>query len=318
VTEPAAGHPPRPEETDGLLPYSIDFRRAEIELFDPADYVRRESPPFVSSFVRSEGASAVTTDLGAYLEWFAPLAGGLRDEPAFHIFMVNRCGSTLLLNALSKLPGVAGFNELDPWSTSPSRTELIDQVDEALGAHLRHWAKAVGRRPLFKHRGEMLGAAERLLGGFPRSRAVFLVRHYNDVIASQLEATPGSFPGSVLAEIDRTSPSLWTWAPELRIERYRALADSALAGSIRCLRYETLMRDPVGAVAAVAAYFGLEIGGAWDAIRAELRCDAKARATGIHAEFEPSARRTPPRFRPPVQAALERAWAAPLPGELLV
>jgi hypothetical protein len=329
VIPPAADHPPRPEATDRLLPFSIDFRRFEIELFEPLLYVSRESPPFLDSFVRTDDAKVVAADLAAYLAWFEPLAGALRDQPALHIFMVNRCGSTLLLNALSRLPGIAGFNELDPWAPGTTRSELIDRIDEALGAHMRHWAAAAGRRLLFKHRGEMLGAAGRLLGGFPSSRALFLVRHYDQVIGSQLAAPPGSFPGPVVLEIERTSPSLWSWAPQLRaeiyaafyvdtVERYRALASSSLGGSIRCLRYETLVRDPVAAVTAVAAFFGLEVGDALELVRAELRRDAKARAGGTEAEFVAPTRREPTRFRAAVREALERAWAEPLPGELAV
>lgn len=314
---------------DGLLPFSIDFRRHEIELFDPTCYVTRETPAFIDSFVRSDDGRVVAADLAAYLDWFEPLAEGVRDLPMFHIFMVNRCGSTLLLNALSRLPGIVGFNELDPWSTVEStESDLIRRVDDAIGAHLRRWAATSGRRPLLKHRGEMLGAARRLLGGFPRSRAVFLIRHYDHVIASQLAAPPGSFPGLALGQIAQTSPTLLDWAPELRAEvhaafyvdtvaRYRALAASPLGNSIRCLRYETLVRNPIAAVAAVAAFFGLDIGDSLDTTRAELQYDAKARAAGTQASFVAQTPRPSLRFRPPIEEALDGAWSSPLPGELV-
>jgi len=313
---------------DGLLPFSIDFRRSEIELFDPTGYVTREAPAFIDSFVRSDEACVVAADLTAYLEWFEPLAQVMRERPMYHIFMVNRCGSTLLLNALSRLPGIVGLNELDPWAISEATDPaLIGRIDDALGAHLRRWAQASGRHALLKHRGEMLGAARRLLGRFPRSRAVFLIRHYDHVIASQLAAPPGSFPGPLLGQLARTSPTLLQWAPELPAElhaafyvdivaQYRALATSSLGDAIRCLRYETMMRDPIAAVTAVAAFFGLELGAALDATRAELKFDARARAGGRDASFVAQPPHPAVRFRPTVEHALDHAWSSPLPGEL--
>lgn len=316
-------------QLDRLLPFSIDFRRLEIELFDPTAYVTREAPAFADAFVRSSDARVVATDLDEYLDWFAPLADGVRDIPLLHIFMVNRCGSTLLLNALSRIPGVVGLNELDPWSPADSTgSSLIARTDDALGAHLRRWAASIGRRPLLKHRGEMLGAAPRLLAGFPRSRAVFLIRHYDHVIRSQLAAPGTSYPGPVLGAITSTSPTLLDWVPELSAEllaafyvdtvaRYRALAGSPLGGSIRCLRYETLVRDPIAAVTAVAAFLALDTSAALDGLHAELRYDAKARARGEDVGFVGQASSPALRFRPAVEDALVRAWSSPLPGELL-
>lgn len=313
---------------DGLLPFSVDFRRLEIELFDPAGYVARDSPAFVDSFVRSDDARVVATDLDGYLDWYEPLAATVREVPLLHIFMVNRCGSTLLLNALSRLPSIVGLNELDPWSTGDSTaSSLIGRVDDALGAHLRQWAASIGRQPLLKHRGEMLGAAPRLLGGFPRSRGLFLIRHYDHVIHSQLTAPATSFPGPVVGEIARTSPSLLRWAPELHAEllaafyvdtvaRYRALAGSPRGGSIRCLRYETLMRDPDAAVRAVAEFFELDVEEAANAMDVELRYDAKARARGQQVSFAAAEQRPALRLRPTVEEALAHAWSSPLPGEL--
>jgi hypothetical protein len=313
---------------DGLLPFSIDFRRLEIELFDPAYYIARDSPAFVDSFVRSSDARVVVTDLDGYLDWFEPLADSVRDVPLLHIFMVNRCGSTLLLNALSRVSGIVGLNELDPWSTSESTdSSLIGRTDDALGAHLRLWAGTIGRQPLVKHCGEMLGAAPRLLGGFPRSRGLFLIRHYDHVISSQLASPGTSFPGPVLGEIARTSPTLLRWAPELRAEllaafyvdtvaRYRALAESPLGSSIRCLRYETLMRDPSAAVSSVAQFFGLDVEEARNAMNLELGYDAKPRTTGQQISFVAAAPRPALRFRPAVEDALAGAWSCPLPGEL--
>jgi hypothetical protein len=315
----------RPDE---LLPFSIDFRRLEIELFDPSAYIALDSPAFVDSFVRSNEARTVATDLEGYLEWFEPLAAGVRDVPLLHIFMVNRCGSTLLLNALSRLPGMVGLNELDPWSTGESTdSTLVARTDDALGAHVRTWAASIGRQPLLKHRGEMLAAAPRLLGGFPRSRGLFLIRHYDHVISSQLEAPATAFPGPVLGEIARASPTMLQWAPELHAEllaasyvdivaRYRALAQSPLGGSIRCLRYETLMRDPGTAMGAVAEFLGLDAREALNALNVELRYDAKARASGQQVSFVAPAPRRVLRFRPAIEDALVHAWSSPLPGEL--
>jgi hypothetical protein len=315
----------RPDE---LLPFSIDFRRLEIELFDPSAYITSDSPAFVDSFVRSEQVRTVATDLEGYLDWFEPLAEGVRDVPLLHIFMVNRCGSTLLLNALSRLPGIVGLNELDPWSTGESTdSTLVGRTDDALGAHVRQWAASIGRQPLLKHRGEMLGAAPRLLGGFPRSRGLFLIRHYDQVISSQLAAPATAFPGPVLGEIARASPTLLQWAPELHAEllaafyvdtvaRYRALAESPLGGSIRCLRYETLMRDPSAAMRSVADFLGLDTREALNAMTVELGYDAKARARGQHVSFVATAPHPALRFRPTIEDALVRAWSSPLPGEL--
>jgi hypothetical protein len=332
VSQPSAAGADRPEATDRLLPFSIDFRRSEVELFEADGYAGRETPPFVDAFVRSDGAGVVTTDLVAYLDWFAPLADRLRDRPALHIFMVNRCGSTLLLNALSRISGIVGLNELDPWPTDdPGASPRVRQIDDALGAHVRHWADRTGRRPLLKHRAEMIGAAGRLLGGFPAARAIFLIRHPAAVISSLMTAPPGSFPGPILADIEQRSPTLLEWTPELRAElhaafyvdtvaRYRALAASPLGAAIRCLRYETLVRDPIGAVTAVADFFGLEVRGELDEVRGELAWDARERAAGRQSGFAaPSpGRALAPRLRPVVEGALERAWTTPMPGELVV
>jgi hypothetical protein len=312
-------------DADELIPFSADFRRRELELFAPEGYLARRSPPFVESFVRSPDAVTVATELDPYLDAYAPRADAVRDEPALHVFMVNRCGSTALVNALARLSDVAAFNELDPWALSDTEPRL----DEALGAHLLGWARAAGRRLVLKHRGEMIVAAPRLVAGFPRARAVFLVRHYEPVIASLLAGPPSSFPGPVTAEIERLAPSLLAWSPALRAElhaafyvdivaRYRALAASPHGAAVSCLRYETLAREPVGAVHAVAEWFGLAVGDSLAAVRVELGLDAKARAGGADAAFAPRTVRPLPALRPEIRDALEAAWSTPLPGELTV
>jgi hypothetical protein len=99
------------------------------------------------------------------------------------------------------------------------------------------------------------------------------------------------------------------------VARYRSLAESPLGSSIRCLRYETLIRDPIAAVNAVAAFTGLDVGEAREAAHAELQYDAKARASGQRVSFVAAAPHPAARFRPAIEA-LDRAWSSPLPGEL--
>ena len=320
---------PSVDPADGLLPFSIDFWRGEVELFDPADYMSRETPPFAASFVRGTGRGMFATDLDEYLDCYESDAREYAERETFHVFMVNRCGSTLLLNALTRLSGLVGFDELDPWplTAEPDIAGLVERVDRALGAHFRSWSVAQGRRLLFKHRGEMLLAAPRMLANFPRSRAVFLVRHHDDVIGSQLAGPPSSFPGGVVRDIERMSASVWSWQPGLRAElyaafyldtiaRYRALAASELAGSVRCLRYETFVAAPEAALHALSTFFGLpaeprDI----EAACAELRYDAKASGAGRREAFVASARRAV-ELPEPIREALARAWSEPLPNEL--
>jgi hypothetical protein len=69
-------------------------------------------------------------------------------------------------------------------------------------------------------------------------------------------------------------------------------------------------------VSSVARFFGLDIGEALDAIKVELRYDAKPRTTGHEVGFVAATPRPALCFRPPVEDALARAWSSPLSGEL--
>jgi hypothetical protein len=323
----------RPGETDALLPLGYNGRRAEVELFDPASYRAHASPPFIDRFVRDAPADGtiVAADLEAYLAWFEPLALATREQRVLHVFMVNRCGSTLLLNALARHPEVAGFNELDPWlaDLDGADGDLAARLDRAFGAHIRRWALVAGRTPLLKHRGDTLIAAPRVLAQTPRARAVFLVRHFDHVIASQLARPPSSFPGGALRAIERVAPTALAWDPALAagvyaafyldtIARYRALAASAAGAAVCALRYETLMRAPEAALRAVAAWLELDVDDqSAAAMCAELAFDAKRTAHGDRTAYVAAARPNAT-LGDAARAALDAAWAQPLPRELEV
>jgi hypothetical protein len=235
---------------------------------------------------------------------------------------------------LSQHPRLACFNELDPWM---SRSDLLlgvepdDDLNRAVGTHLASWSEADGRTLLLKYPAEVTRFARSLVELFPASRSLFLCRHYEAVIASQLRDPPNTFPGEPLFRLEETAPTLRRWAPDLHVttlaatfldtmSAYRAAASSeAGRQGLRCLRYESLLADPRGCLTRCLEFFDLPADPALlTRMLAEVEFDAKPRAGGEKRPFTTRAADAPLAALPAAfRAELEASWREELPGDLM-
>lgn len=319
-----------------LLPMGFSFRHGQVELFHPGEYLALRPPPFWGDFLRRSAETARTgaSGIDSYKDLFLPLYEELRSQPSLHVFMVNRCGSTLLLNMLSHHPRLACFNELTPWM---SHSDLLlgiepdDDLNRAVGTHLASWSEVDGRTILLKYPAEVTRFARSLVELFPASRSIFLCRHYEAVIGSLLRDPPNAFPGEPLFRLEETAPTLRRWAPELRVTTlaatfldtmaaYRTAATSeAGRRGLRCLRYESLLADPRACIERCLQFFELPADEALvTRMLAEVEFDAKPRAGGVQRRFTTRAAEAPLAALPAAfRAELEASWREELPGDLM-
>ncbi len=308
----------------------------QVGLMDPLPYLAERPAPFWALYHQEHFRELQTaaTRIDEYKALFLPLHEEVRSHRLLHIFQVNRCGSTLLLNMLARIPELACFNEHVPWMQDDDfdmGIERDDDLNRCIGTHIACWAEEHARTVVLKYVAETTVLAQSLVDLFPGSRGLFLYRHPAAVIDSQRRGPPMSFPGKVLTDIGSLAPTMRRWDPDLparilaasyldNVERYRRAASSeAGAQRLRCLRYESFLADPRGMLGRCLEFFGIDVGAARiEEMLEELAFDAKPRAGGERRPFVASRGEEDPYrgLSPSMRDELEALWAQRLPGDL--
>lgn len=189
----------------------------------------------------------------------------LPEAPAGLIFHVGRCGSNLLCNLLSRIPGVVTLREPELFNgllrrlgdeRDPDRQDRLEALAERLLRSLSHGVRrdAARRRrsPIVKLSSWHALFAEALLRRLPTTPAVVMVREPWASVASYLQEPPYWF------DVDRTGRA--------EAARYFAGAWSAITASALKLpaertlivSYGELTGDPAGVAGRLCRLFGIE------------------------------------------------------------
>ena len=251
------------------LPASDEFRMMtlDIDTIGSASFLDRRMPagPGEGVLVSAESAGSFRSST----------------PPAF-LFHSAFCGSTLLARALHAPPDAVSLKEpsvlLNLSSASlAEQPGAVERLNKRLAAATtllaRPWAPA--SRVLIKPTNQANRLLSRMLQVQPESRAILLYSTLEEFLVSCFKKLPLAesrvrwmaqhlLVGSDLAERLGIPPlhafslpesCVFTWYSQL--ERYARALESDVAGNLRTLDLQTLLREPVAAVGAAARWLQL-------------------------------------------------------------